>query len=95
VTCVTLLVVLGAQVRAGFAVYDTMVNCNFDISTLNLGIAASVSGFLCGAGTPGQRMALPNARVLLQNPKLEDMGLSQVLYAQTPNPKPQIPNPKP
>jgi len=72
----------GGEVRAGFAVYDTMVNCNFDISTLNLGIAASISGFLCGAGTPGQRMALPNARFLLQNPKLEDMGLSQVLYGQ-------------
>lgn len=72
----------GGEVRAGLAVYDTMKNCGFDITTLNLGIAASISGFLCGAGTPGQRMALPNARFLLQNPKLEDMGLSQVLYGQ-------------
>jgi len=72
----------GGEVRAGLAVYDTMRNCGFDITTLNLGIAASISGFLCGAGTPGQRMALPNARFLLQNPKLEDMGLSQVLYGQ-------------
>jgi ATP-dependent Clp protease protease subunit len=72
----------GGEVRAGFAVYDTMNNCGFDITTLNLGIAASISGFLCGAGKKGQRMALPNARFLLQNPKLEDMGLSQVLYGQ-------------
>ena len=72
----------GGEVRAGLAVYDTMNNCGFDITTLNLGIAASISGFLCGAGTKGKRMALPNARFLLQNPKLEDMGLSQVLYGQ-------------
>merc|ERR1712216_508614 len=72
----------GGEVRAGLAVYDTMINCKFDITTLNLGIAASISGWLCGAGTKGQRMALPNARFLLQNPKLEDMGLSQVLYGQ-------------
>jgi len=72
----------GGEVRAGLAVYDTMNNMDFDISTLNLGIAASISAFLCGAGKKGQRMALPNARFLLQNPKLEDMGLSQVLYGQ-------------
>ena len=40
----------GGEVRAGLAVYDTMNNCNFDVTTLNLGIAASISGFLCGAG---------------------------------------------
>ena len=56
----------GGEVRAGLAVFDTMNNCGFDITTLNLGIAASISGFLCGAGTKGQRMALPNARFLLQ-----------------------------
>lgn len=72
----------GGEVRAGLAVFDTMNNCGFEVTTLNLGIAASISGFLCGAGTKGKRMALPNARFLLQNPKLEDMGLSQVLYGQ-------------
>lgn len=41
------------------------------------------SGFLCGAGDKGKRMALPNARFLLQTPKLEDMGLSQVSRSQT------------
>jgi ATP-dependent Clp protease protease subunit len=56
----------GGEVRAGLAVFDTLNNCGFDITTLNLGIAASISGFLCGAGTKGQRMALPNARFLLQ-----------------------------
>eukprot|EP00293_Proteomonas_sulcata_P018327 CAMPEP_0184313004 /NCGR_PEP_ID=MMETSP1049-20130417/58035_1 /TAXON_ID=77928 /ORGANISM="Proteomonas sulcata, Strain CCMP704" /LENGTH=141 /DNA_ID=CAMNT_0026629797 /DNA_START=11 /DNA_END=436 /DNA_ORIENTATION=+ len=59
-----------------------MNNMGYEISTLNLGIAASISGFLCGAGTAGKRMCLPNARFLLQTPKLEDMGLSQVLYGQ-------------
>jgi len=72
----------GGEIRAGLAVYDTMTNMGFDITTLNLGIAASISGFLCGAGTPGQRMCLPNARFLLQTPKLEDMGMSQVMYGQ-------------
>jgi len=72
----------GGEVRAGLAVYDTMQSSRFGIQTLNLGIAASISGFLCGAGDKGKRMALPNARFLLQTPKLEDMGLSQVLYGQ-------------
>lgn len=72
----------GGEVRAGLALYDTMRSMGFPITTLNLGIAASISGFLCGAGDKGKRMALPNARFLLQTPKLEDMGLSQVLYGQ-------------
>uniref|UniRef100_A0A6U4NKV9 ATP-dependent Clp protease proteolytic subunit n=2 Tax=Hemiselmis andersenii TaxID=464988 RepID=A0A6U4NKV9_HEMAN len=72
----------GGEVRAGLAVYDTMRSCNFGVQTLNLGIAAAISAFLCGAGDKGKRMALPNARFLLQTPKLEDMGLSQVLYGQ-------------
>jgi len=70
----------GGEVRAGLALYDTIKGMGFPVTTLNVGIAASISAFLCGAGDPGQRLALPNARFLLQTPKLEDMGLSRVLY---------------
>lgn len=72
----------GGEVRAGLAVYDTMKSLKLSCTTLNLGIAASISAFLCASGDKGKRMALPNARFLLQTPKLEDMGLSQVLYGQ-------------
>ncbi|KAJ1492924.1 Clp protease-domain-containing protein [Baffinella frigidus] len=50
----------GGEVRAGLAVYDTMNSMGFDITTLNLGIAASISAFLCGAGKKGIRMGLSN-----------------------------------
>jgi ATP-dependent Clp protease protease subunit len=55
----------GGSVSAGLAIYDTMRLVPNDISTLALGLAASMGQFLLSAGTPGKRFALPHARVLM------------------------------
>lgn len=62
----------GGTVPAGLAVYDCMQAMKYPITTLNLGLAASMGAFLVGAGTKGKRMALPNSRFLLQAPSLFD-----------------------
>lgn len=62
----------GGTVSAGLAVYDCMRAMSYPIATLNLGLAASMGAFLMGAGTPGMRMSLPNARFLLQAPSMMD-----------------------
>lgn len=55
----------GGSVTAGLAIYDTMRLIPNDVSTLGLGLAASMGQFLLGAGTPGKRFVLPHTRVLL------------------------------
>jgi ATP-dependent Clp protease, protease subunit len=55
----------GGSVSAGLAIYDTMRMIPNDVSTLAMGLAASMGQFLLSAGTPGKRYALPHARVLL------------------------------
>jgi len=55
----------GGSVSAGLAIYDTMRLIPNDVSTLALGLAASMGQFLLSAGTPGKRFALPHARVLM------------------------------
>ncbi len=55
----------GGSVTAGLAIYDTMRLIPNDVSTLALGLAASMGQFLLSAGTPGKRYALPHARVLM------------------------------
>ena len=55
----------GGSVSAGLAIYDTMRMIPNDVSTLAMGLAASMGQFLLSAGTPGKRFALPHARVLL------------------------------
>lgn len=62
----------GGTIAAGLAVYDCMRALKFPVVTINLGLAASMSAFLVGAGTKGKRMALPNSRFLLQSPSLMD-----------------------
>ena len=54
-----------ARSSAGLAIYDTMRLIPNDVSTLAMGLAASMGQFLLSAGTPGKRYALPHARVLL------------------------------
>ena len=58
----------GGSVTAGLAVYDTMRFINADVATTALGMAASISAVLLGAGTKGKRNVLPNTRVLLHQP---------------------------
>ncbi|MGD0782793.1 MAG: ATP-dependent Clp protease proteolytic subunit [Candidatus Aminicenantales bacterium] len=58
----------GGSITAGLAVYDTMQYVTNDISTICVGQAASMAAVLLAAGTPGKRISLPNARILLHQP---------------------------
>lgn len=58
----------GGSVSAGMAIYDTMQYVPCDVSTVCFGMAASMGAFLLGAGAPGKRRALPNARVMIHQP---------------------------
>src|SRR5207342_747569 len=55
----------GGSVSAGLAIYDTMRLIPNEVSTLAMGIAASMGQFLLSAGTPGKRYSLPHARILM------------------------------
>lgn len=58
----------GGSVTAGMAIYDTMQYIKPDVSTICVGMAASMGAFLLSAGTKGKRMALPNAEVMIHQP---------------------------
>jgi len=58
----------GGSVTAGLAIYDTMQYIKPDVSTICVGMAASMGAFLLSAGTKGKRMALPNAEVMIHQP---------------------------
>ena len=58
----------GGSVPAGMAIYDTMKFIKCDVSTLCVGMAASMGAFLLAAGTKGKRFALPNSTVLIHQP---------------------------
>ncbi len=58
----------GGSVSAGLAIYDTMNYIKCDISTICIGMAASMGAFLLAGGTKGKRMALPNAEVMIHQP---------------------------
>ena len=58
----------GGSVSAGLSVFDTMQFIKPDVSTLCMGIAASMGSFLLMAGTKGKRFALPNSRVMIHQP---------------------------
>jgi len=64
----------GGDITGLFAIYDTMQYIKNDISTMCLGQAASAAAVLLAAGTPGKRLALPHARVLLHQPYGQAMG---------------------
>ncbi|MEO7338689.1 MAG: ATP-dependent Clp endopeptidase proteolytic subunit ClpP [Caldimonas sp.] len=58
----------GGSVSAGLSIFDTMQFIKPDVSTLCMGIAASMGSFLLMAGAKGKRMALPNSRVMIHQP---------------------------
>ncbi len=58
----------GGSVSAGLSIYDTMQFIKPDVSTLCMGIAASMGAFLLAAGAKGKRFALPNSRVMIHQP---------------------------
>ena len=58
----------GGSVTAGMAIYDTMQYVKCDVSTICIGMAASMGAFLLAGGTKGKRYALPNAEVMIHQP---------------------------
>ena len=58
----------GGSVTAGMAIYDTMQYIKCDVSTICIGMAASMGAFLLAGGTKGKRFALPNAEVMIHQP---------------------------
>ncbi|NCB42660.1 MAG: ATP-dependent Clp endopeptidase proteolytic subunit ClpP [Clostridia bacterium] len=58
----------GGVITAGMAIYDTMQYIKPDVSTICVGMAASMAAFLLAAGTKGKRFALPNAEVMIHQP---------------------------
>ena len=58
----------GGSVTAGMAIYDTMKYIKCDVSTICIGMAASMGAFLLSAGTKGKRFALPNSEVMIHQP---------------------------
>ncbi len=58
----------GGSVSAGMAIYDTMKYIKCDVSTICLGMAASMGAFLLAGGTKGKRFALPNSTIMIHQP---------------------------
>ncbi|HET6762056.1 MAG TPA: ATP-dependent Clp endopeptidase proteolytic subunit ClpP [Longimicrobiaceae bacterium] len=64
----------GGSVYAGLAIYDTMKFLKSDVSTICVGLAASMGSFLLAGGTKGKRLALPNARIMMHQPSGGSQG---------------------
>ena len=58
----------GGSISAGMAIYDTMQFIKCDVSTICIGMAASMGAFLLAAGTKGKRLALPNSEIMIHQP---------------------------
>ncbi len=79
----------GGTVYAGLAIYDTIQYMTAPVSTICMGMAASMSALLLAAGTPGKRMALPNSRIMIHQPSGGSQGSAadieiqakEILYA--------------
>lgn len=66
----------GGSVSAGFAIYDTMNYIKCDVSTICIGMAASMGAFLLAAGAKGKRYALPSSEIMIHQPLISGGGLS-------------------
>ncbi len=70
----------GGSVTAGMAIYDTMQFVKCDVTTICLGLAASMGAFLLAAGTKGKRIALPHSEIMIHQPLGQSSGqVSDVL----------------
>ena len=58
----------GGSITDGMAIYDTMTYIKADVSTICIGMAASMGSFLLAAGAPGKRVALPNSEIMIHQP---------------------------
>ena len=66
----------GGSVYDGMAIYDTMQYIKCDVSTICMGMAASMGAFLLSAGTKGKRIALPNSQIMIHQPLIAGGGIS-------------------
>ncbi|MBQ8196114.1 MAG: ATP-dependent Clp protease proteolytic subunit [Oscillospiraceae bacterium] len=66
----------GGSVYDGLAIYDTMQYIKCDVSTICMGMAASMGAFLLSSGTKGKRIALPNSQIMIHQPLISGGGLS-------------------
>ena len=64
----------GGEITAGMAIYDTMQYIKCDVSTICIGMAASMGAFLLAGGTKGKRLALPNAEIMIHQPSGGSQG---------------------
>ena len=64
----------GGSVTAGMAIYDTMQYLKCDVSTICIGMAASMGAFLLAGGTKGKRLVLPNAEIMIHQPSGGSQG---------------------
>ncbi|MGB5962394.1 MAG: ATP-dependent Clp endopeptidase proteolytic subunit ClpP [Coleofasciculaceae cyanobacterium] len=63
----------GGSVNAGMGIFDTMNQVRPDVSTICVGLAASMGAFLLSAGAPGKRMSLPHSRIMIHQPLISGM----------------------
>lgn len=66
----------GGSITAGMAIYDTMQYIKCDVSTICIGMAASMGAFLLSSGAKGKRIALPNSEIMIHQPLISGSGLS-------------------
>ena len=64
----------GGSITAGMAIYDTMQYIKCDVSTICIGMCASMAAFLLSAGTKGKRLSLPNAEIMIHQPSAGTQG---------------------
>ena len=67
----------GGSVSDGLAIYDTMKYIKCDVSTICIGMAASMGAFLLSSGTKGKRIALPNSEIMIHQPSLSNVYQGQ------------------
>jgi ATP-dependent Clp protease protease subunit len=70
----------GGSVTAGMAIYDTMQYIHPNVHTIGMGQAASMGSLLLAGGSPGCRMALPNARIMLHQPSGGAQGMASDIH---------------
>ena len=63
----------GGSIAAGMAIHDTMKYIKCDVSTICMGMAASMGAFLLASGTKGKRLALPNAEIMIHQPLMQGL----------------------
>jgi ATP-dependent Clp protease protease subunit len=73
----------GGHIHSGFAIYDTMNHIKCDVSTICVGMAASMGAFLLTGGTKGKRLALPNSEILIHQPSGGTQGQASDMYIHT------------